>query len=382
VQAVNKAIREEVLSPPERVLVSAGPSNLDPRVARAMTLPMLSHLDPAFWEVMDSTADLIRRVFRTENETTLLLPATGMSGMETLFANLTEPGDKALIGYSGHFGSLMVEVASRLGAEVTEIQGPLGGAIDEDEFVAALNADDYAVAATVHAETSTGASQPVEKIAAACRERDTLFLLDTVTSLGGMDVRIDDWGVDASYSGTQKCLSIPPGGSPVTFSERAMQKIRNRRQKTYSYYLDILELTRYWGGGDTRSYHHTAPIPIVYAAHEGLRILLEGEGLEKTFERHRRCSDLLLEGIEPLGFKRFSDPEVSLPMITTVTVPEDQDANELRSRLRSEWNVEVDGGIGQTAGKILRIGLKGYSSSIRNSAYVTQALRTLTTQSS
>jgi alanine-glyoxylate transaminase/serine-glyoxylate transaminase/serine-pyruvate transaminase len=326
---------------------------------------------------MDSTADLLRQVFKTENETTLLLPATGMAGMETLFANLIEPGDKALIGYSGHFGSLMVEVASRLGAEVTEIQGPLGGAIDEDEFIAALNADDFAVAATVHAETSTGASQPIERIGAACQERDTLFLLDAVTSLGGMDVRIDDWGVDACYSGTQKCLSIPPGGSPVTFSERAMQKIRNRREKTYSYYMDILELTRYWGGGDSRSYHHTSPIPLVYAAHEGLSVLLE-EGLEKTFERHRQCSELLLEGIQPLGFKQFSEPEVSLPMITTVTVPEGQDANELRSRLRSEWNIEVDGGIGQTAGKILRIGLKGYSASIRNAAYVTQALRIMT----
>jgi len=378
VETVNKAMMEEMLSTPDRVLVSAGPSNLDPRVTRAMTLPMLSHLDPAFWEVMDSTAGLLRRVFRTENETTLLLPATGMAGMETLFANLIEPGDKALIGYSGYFGSLMVEVASRLGAEVTEIQGPIGGAIDEDEFIAALNAGDYAVAATVHAETSTGASQPVEKIAAACQERDTLFLLDAVTSLGGMDVRVDDWGVDACYSGTQKCLSIPPGGAPITFNERAMRKMRNRRHKTYSYYLDILELTRYWGGGASRSYHHTAPIPLVYATHEALRILLE-EGLEKTFERHRRCSELLLEGIEPLGFKQFSEPEVSLPMITTVTVPEIQDAGELRSRLRSEWNIEVDGGIGQTAGKILRIGLKGYSASVRNAAYVTQALRTMTT---
>lgn len=377
-ETVNKNMMEEMLSTPDRVLVSAGPCNLDPRVARSMIMPMLSHLDPAFWEIMDSTADLLRRVFKTDNETTLLLPASGMAGMETLFANLIEPGDKALIGYSGFFGSLMVEVASRLGAEVTEIQGPVGGAIDEDEFIAALDADDYAVAATVHAETSTGASQPIEKIGAACQERDTLFLLDAVTSLGGMDVRIDEWGVDACYSGTQKCLSIPPGGAPITFSERAMRKIHNRKQKTYSYYLDILELMRYWGGGDTRSYHHTAPIPLVYATHEALRVLLE-EGLEKTFERHRQCSELLLEGIEPLGFTQFSEPEVSLPMITTVNVPEGQNANELRSRLRSEWNIEVDGGIGQTAGKILRIGLKGYSASTRNAAFVTQALRSMTT---
>ena len=373
-ETINKATMEKMLSTPNRVLVSAGPGNLDPRVERALTLPLLSHLDPTFWEIMDSTADLLRQVFRTENEATLLLPATGMAGMETLFANLIEPGDKALIGHSGHFGSLMVEVASRQGAEVTEIRGPEDGAIDEEEFIEKLDSDNFAVAATVHAETATGTFQPVQKIAAACQERDTLFLMDAVTSLGGMDVRIDDWGVDACYSGTQKCLSIPPGGSPMTFGERAMRKVHNRKHKPHSYYLDIQELMRYWTGGSTKSYHHTAAVPLVYATHEALRVLLE-EGLENAFERHRRCSKLLLEGIEPLGFKPFAQPEYRLPMITAVTMPEGLNAKDVRIRLREEWNIETDLGLGESAEKILRIGLKGYSAQPRNVAYVTLALR-------
>lgn len=375
-ETINKATMEEMLSTPDRVLLGAGPCNPDPRVARALTLPLLSHLDPTFWEIMDSTADLLRRVFRTGNETTLLLPATGMAGMETMFANLIEPGDKALIGHSGHFGSLMVEVASRQGAEVTEIRGPEGGAIDEDEFIEKLDSDDFAIAATVHAETATGAFQPVQKIAAACQERDTLFLMDAVTSLGGMEVRIDDWGVDACYSGTQKCLAIPPGGSPITFGERAMRKVRDRKQRPYSYYFDIQELMRYWGGGMEKSYHHTAAVPLVYATHEALRILLE-EGLEKTFERHRWCSELLLAGIEPLGFSPFAQPEYRLPMITAVTMPEGLNAKDVRVRLREEWNIDVDLGFGETAEKIVRIGLKGYSASPRNAAYVTLALRSI-----
>ena len=296
--------------------------------------------------------------------------------METMFANLIEPGDKALIGHSGHFGSLMVEVASRQGAEVTEIQGPEDGAIDEEEFIEKLDSDDFAVAATVHAETATGTFQPVQKIAAACQERDTLFLMDAVTSLGGMDVRVDEWGVDACYSGTQKCLSIPSGGSPITFSERAMRKVRNRKQKPCTYYFDIQELMRYWSGGMEKSYHHTAAIPLVYATHEALRVLLE-EGLENAFERHIQCSKLLLEDIKPLGFKPFAQPEYRLPMITAVTMPEGLNAKDVRTRLREEWNIETDLGLGEMAEKILRIGLKGYSAQPRNAAYVTLALSTM-----
>jgi alanine-glyoxylate transaminase / serine-glyoxylate transaminase / serine-pyruvate transaminase len=375
-EILNKSTMEEMLSTPNRLLVGAGPGNLDPRVARALTLPLLSHLDPSFWEIMDSTADLLRQVFKTENEATLLLPATGMAGMETMFANLIEPGDKALIGHSGHFGSLMVEVASRQGAEVSEIQGPEDGAIDEEEFIEKLDSDDFAVAATVHAETATGTFQPVQKIAAACQERDTLFLMDAVTSLGGMDVRVDEWGVDACYSGTQKCLSIPSGGSPITFSERAMRKVRNRKQKPCTYYFDIQELMRYWSGGMEKSYHHTAAIPLVYATHEALRVLLE-EGLENAFERHIQCSKLLLEEIKPLGFRPFAQPEYRLPMITAVTMPEGLNAKDVRTRLREEWNIETDLGLGEIAEKILRIGLKGYSAQPRNAAYVTLALSTM-----
>lgn len=364
---------EEVLNVPDRVLLSAGPSNLPPRVTRALSLPMLSHLDPEFMDIMTATSDLLRQVFRTSNEATLLIPGTGSAGMEAAFANVVEPGDRVLVAVSGYFGARMVEVATRLGAVVTQVKGPTGGAVDEEEFIKALNSDDFKVAAAVHAETSTGAMQPVEKIGAACREQETLLLVDTVTSLGGMDVRVDDWGIDVCYSGSQKCLSIPPGVSPITFSEKAMSKVRSRSQKTYSYYLDVLELLRYW---EDRTYHHTASIPLLYASFEALNIILE-EGLEARFERHRNLSERLIREITPIGFKPFVEPELRLPMISCVLLPSGWDDLQMRTRLRREWNIEVDGGLGETAGKVWRIGLKGHSATARNLAYIVWALREL-----
>lgn len=364
---------EEVLNVPDRVLLSAGPSNLPPRVTRALSLPMLSHLDPEFMDIMSATSDLLRQVFQTSNEATLLIPGTGSAGMEAAFANVVEPGDRVLVAVSGYFGARMVEVATRLGGVVTQVKGPIGGAVDEEEFIKALNSDDFKVAAAVHAETSTGAMQPVEKIGAACREQETLLLVDTVTSLGGMDVRVDDWGIDVCYSGSQKCLSIPPGVSPITFSEKAMRKVRNRSQKTYSYYLDVLELLRYW---EDRTYHHTASIPLLYASFEALNIILE-EGLEARFERHRNLSERLIREITPLGFKPFVEPELRLTMISCVLLPPDWDDLQMRTRLRREWNIEVDGGLGETAGKVWRIGLKGHSATARNLAYIVWALREL-----
>ena len=369
---VEKVAVTKALDPPKRTLLSAGPSNLHPRVVRALSLPLLGHLAPEVTETMMEISGMLRQVFRTRNEATILVSGTGSAGMEAAFANVVEPGDKVLVAISGYFGARMVEVASRLGATVTEVRGPLGGAVDEEEFIRVLESDDFKVAAAVHAETSTGARQPVERIGAACRERQTLFLLDTVTSLAGMDVRVDDWGVDVCYSGSQKCLSIPPGVAPLTFSEKAMEAVLNRREKPYSYYLDLRELLRYWG--KDRGYHHTASVPLFYASHEGLRLILE-EGLEARFERHRTLSEKLVQRVAPLGFEPFVAPELRLPMITSLLLPPGWDDLAMRTRLREEWLIEVDGGLGETAGKLWRVGLKGHSATERNLDYLLEALR-------
>src|SRR3954463_1236233 len=283
---------------PQRVLMGPGPSDVPPRVLEALARPTIGHLDPVFLKIMDEIRAGLRQVFRTKNEMTLAVSGTGSAGMETLFANLVEPGDKVLVCVNGVFGGRMVDVAERCGAVVERIEAPWGTAFDQDVVIDAIKRTKPKAVAIVHAETSTGVHHPVDKIGPAAHAAGALFLLDCVTSLGGLPVEIDGWEVDAAYSGTQKCLSCPPGLSPVTLSQRAVDRIDARKKKVQSWYLDLSMVRQYWGS--ERFYHHTAPINMLYALHEALTIALE-EGLEPRFARHRRAHEMLRAGLKELG---------------------------------------------------------------------------------
>src|SRR5947209_17120947 len=272
------------LSIPQRVLLGPGPSDVPPRVLQAMAQPTIGHLDPVFLRLMDEVQAGRKQVFQTQNEMTLAVSGTGSAGMETAFVNLVEPGDRVLIGVNGVFGGRMVDVAQRCGAEVQTIEAPWGQTIDQDRMIEAIRKHKPKIVAIVHAETSTGVHQPLDRLGAAAHENGALLLIDCVTSLGGLPVEIDLWGVDAAYSGTQKCLSCPPGLSPLTLSSRAVEKIQSRKTKVQSWYLDITMVRQYWG--QERAYHHTAPINMLYALRESLAIVLE-EGLEQRFARHK-----------------------------------------------------------------------------------------------
>src|SRR2546423_1552138 len=304
---------------PQRVLLGPGPSDVPPRVLEALARPTIGHLDPVFLKIMDEIRTDLRRVFRTQNEMTLAVSGTGSAGMETVFVNLVEPGDKVLIGVNGVFGTRMTDVARRCGAEVQTVEAPWGQSIDQAEFIRALQREKPKVAAIVHAETSTGVHQPVEKIGPAAREAGALFLLDCVTSLAGAPVEIDGWGVDAAYSGTQKCLSCPPGLSPVTLGPRAVERLEKRKREVQSWYLDLTMVRQYWG--QERFYHHTAPINMLYALHEAVAMVLE-EGLEARWRRHREMHELLRAGLKELGIGYVSQEGHHLPMLNAVKIPD------------------------------------------------------------
>jgi alanine-glyoxylate transaminase/serine-glyoxylate transaminase/serine-pyruvate transaminase len=357
---------------PQRTLLGPGPSDTPPRVLEALARPTIGHLDPVFLQLMDDIRAKLKEVFRTKNEMTMAMSGTGSAGMETLFANLVEPGDKVLIGVNGVFGGRMVDVAGRCGATVENIEVPWGQVFDQNEVIKAIERTKPKIVALVHAETSTGAHQPVDRIGQAARDHGALFLLDCVTSLGGAPVEIDKWQVDAAYSGTQKCLSCPPGLSPVTFSARAMDKLAARKQKVQSWYLDLSMIKNYWG--QERAYHHTAPINMLYGLHEALSIVLE-EGLEARFARHRAMHELLKSRLAELGITYASDPAHSLPMLNAVTVAQGVDDAAVRKRLLEEYGIEIGAGLGAFKGKVWRIGLMGHSSSKRNVMLVVSALR-------
>lgn len=302
-------------------------------------------------------------VFKTKNELTFAISATGSAGMEACFVNLLEPGDEAVVCVSGVFGNRMSDIVERCGAKLIRVDAPWGQAIDPDKVKSALSSCKPKLVAIVHAETSTGVLQPLEKISRMTREAGALFLVDAVTSLGGTDVRVDDWGIDAIYSGTQKCLSAPPGLSPVSFSPRAVEAMENRKTKVQSWYLDVSMIRQYWGG--ERAYHHTAPITSIYSLHEALRIVLE-EGLEARFDRHRRHHELLKTSLENLGLKFVVEEGLRLPMLNSVTIPEGVDDKSTRRRLLDEYNIEIGGGLGDFAGKVWRIGLMGHSCTANN----------------
>ena len=351
-----------------------GPSNVAPSVLQALSMPLLGHLDPVFVKMMDEIKGMLRQVLLTKNAMTFPVSGTGSAGMEFCFVNLVEPGDEVVIGVNGVFGGRMVDVAERCGARVTKVEATWGQIIEPKQIAEAVRGRKPKVVAVVHAETSTGALTPVEEIAKIARESGALFLLDTVTSLGGCPVRLDDWGVDAVYSGTQKCLSCPPGLSPVSLSARALEAARNRKQKVQSWYLDVNLLASYWG--EERVYHHTAPISMNYALHEALRLVLQ-EGLENRWKRHEKNHELLKSGLKDLGLGIASQEGHQLWQLNAVTVPEGSDEAAVRKALLAEYNIEVGAGLGPLKGKIWRIGLMGETSSEANVKLVLDALRKL-----
>ena len=336
-----------------------GPSDVHHRVLRAMATPVIGHLDPQFIVIMDELKDMLRQLFKTQNDLTFAVSATGSAGMETCFVNLLEPGDEALVCVNGVFGNRMSDIVERCGAKLTRVDAPWGQPVDPAAVKSALDTCKPKVVAIVHAETSTGVLQPLEEIGAMARDAGALFLVDTVTSLGGTDVRMDEWGIDAIYSGPQKCISAPPGLSPVSFSPRALEAMDKRTTKVQSWYLDLSMLRKYWDGAK-RAYHHTAPISMVYALHEALRIIHE-EGLEERFKRHRRNHELLKNGLEELGFEFLVAPEYRLPMLNAVKIPEGVDEASVRMKLLEIYNIEIGAGLGDFAGKVWRIGLMGTS---------------------
>ena len=362
------------LTPPTRILMGPGPSNVHARVLKAMATPLLGHLDPCFLGIMDEVRAMLRLALRTTNELTFAVSATGSAGMEACLVNLLEPGDEAVVCVNGVFGNRMCDIVERCGAKAIRVEAPWGEAIDPQRVQDALSTLRPKLLAIVHAETSTGVHQPLEAIGRLAHEADALFVVDAVTSLGGVDVRVDDWGIDAIYSGTQKCLSAPPGLSPVSFGPRALEAMDRRKTKVQSWYLDVGMLRQYWGA--ERAYHHTAPISSIYALHEALRIVLT-EGLEARFARHQTCHALLKTGLEALGFSFVVEPDIRLPMLNAVKLPEGVEDAPVRRRLLDEFNIEVGGGLGQFAGKVWRIGLMGESCNANNVGALLAALGTI-----
>lgn len=346
-------------SPTERLLLGPGPSNVSARVREAMARPLLGHLDPAFLDILDEVQRQLAALFGVSSGLTLPISATGSAGMEACLVNLLEPGDRIVTGVAGVFGTRMSEVASRAGAEVTPVETDWGTILDPGPMIEAIERTRPKVVAFVHAETSTGVHQPVEAIAAAAREVGALVVLDCVTSLGGLPIDLSRWQVDAAYSGTQKCLSVPPGLSPVHFSERALESVRARRVPVQSWFLDISLLAGYYGG--ERVYHHTAPVSAIFGLAEGLKLIAE-EGLDKRAARHREAADALVSGLAEFGFEPLVAAAHRLPMLTSVLLPEavvGRGEATLRARLLDRHEIEVGAGLGGLAGRIWRIGLMG-----------------------
>ena len=351
------------INPPARTLLGPGPSDVAPSVLTAMARPTLGHLDPEFLEIMDQVRSMLRSVFRTSNELTFPMSGTGSSGMETCFANLVEPGDEVLIGVNGVFGTRMVDVAQRCGATVTKVEGEWGRALTEAQFQEAAAGKSFKVVACVHAETSTGVLQDIAPVKRVADASGALLLVDCVTSLGGHELAIDEWGIDAAYSGTQKCLSCPPGLAPVTFSPRAQEVLANRKTPVQSWYLDLSMIANYWGA--ERAYHHTAPINMLYGLHEALRLVLE-EGLETRIARHAQNAAALVSGLEAMGLEPRVPAHERLTPLTAVAVPDGIDDATIRGFLLREFGVEIGGGLGPMKGNTWRIGLMGSGSSRKN----------------
>lgn len=351
------------LNPTPRILLGPGPSMVHPRVLRAMAAPLVGHLDPQFIDIMNEIQDLLRMVFQSEEAVTIPVSGTGSAGMEASLANFVEEGDPVLICVNGYFGERLTDMARRYGADVSRLEAAWGEVFTAQQVEQALQARPAKLVAIVHAETSTGALQPLDEIAEVAHRNGALLIVDAVTSLGGLPVRFDEAGIDIAYSGTQKCLSAPPGLAPVALSPRAIDALRRRESTVKNWYLDLTMVFKYWG--PERTYHHTAPISMNYALREALRLVHE-EGLEARFERHRRNAEMLWDGLSALDLTPVVPLEQRLPSLTTVRIPDGLDEGALRRRLLDEYNIEVAGGLGAFAGKVWRIGLMGYSSRPEN----------------
>lgn len=353
----------QALNPPRRILMGPGPSDTAASVLAKLGCPTVGHLDPYFLQVMNELQSMLRTVFQTQNELTLAVSGTGSAGMETCVVNLIEPGDRMIVGINGVFGGRMKDVAERAGANVLAIERPFGEVFAPEEIEAAVRKHQPKVVGLVHAETSTGARQPLEEISKIVHAAGALLLVDCVTSLGGIPVKVDEWQLDAVYSGTQKCLSCPPGLAPVTFSRRAVEAIEKRTRKVQSWYLDMAMVKNYWGS--SRAYHHTAPINMNYALHEALRLVLE-EGLEARHARHLRNHLALKAGLEAMGIEYAVADGIRLPMLNAIRIPVGADDAQVRGRLLNEFGIEIGAGLGPMKGVTWRVGLMGDTSSPRN----------------
>ncbi|WP_455208222.1 pyridoxal-phosphate-dependent aminotransferase family protein [Kaarinaea lacus] len=347
--------------PPVRTLMGPGPSDVHPRILSALARPTIGHLDPVFVTMMDEMKVLLQYAFRTKNQLTIPVSAPGSAGMETCFVNLVERGDKVIVCQNGVFGGRMKENVERIGAIPVMVEDTWGEAVDPGKLRDTLKANsDAKFVAFVHAETSTGACSDAKLLCEIARENDCLTIVDAVTSLGGIPLEVDAWGIDAIYSGTQKCLSCTPGLSPVSFSEHAIEVIKNRKQKVQSWFMDLNLVMGYWAGNGKRAYHHTAPINALYGLHEAL-VMLQEESLENAWARHKRNHHILRAGVEAMGLEFIVKQEDRLPQLNAVTVPQGVDEAVVRKRLLDEFNLEIGAGLGTLAGKVWRIGLMGYA---------------------
>jgi alanine-glyoxylate transaminase/serine-glyoxylate transaminase/serine-pyruvate transaminase len=347
----------------QRLLLGPGPSNTPQQVLAALGRPTIGHLDPEFLNIMDGVQSSLRTLFRTENPMTIPVSGTGSAGMEALLVNLIERGDRIVIAVNGVFGGRAADLASRLGAEVACVQFPWGQPVDPDEIRASLALAPTKALFFVHAETSTGVLSNAEALARVAREAGALCLMDCVTSLAGCPVEIDAWGVDAAFSGTQKCLSVPPGLTPVTLGKRAVEALERRRHPVQSWYLDLTMVGNYWG--EQRTYHHTAPINMIYALEAGLQLALD-EGLEQRFMRHRQAHEALVSGLATMGLELLPPEGSRLPMLNAIRIPDGVDEQLVRSRLLREHNIEVGAGLGELQGRIMRVGLMGHNATRDN----------------
>lgn len=362
---------------PQRTLMGPGPSDVSPRVLAALGQATIGHLDPEFIRMMDEVKELLQYAFQTKNELTIPVSAPGSAGMETCFANLVEAGDKVIVCRNGVFGARMLENVERFGGEAVMVEDDWGRAVTPAKVEAALQANpDAKIVAFVHAETSTGAISDAKEITRIAHAHDAMVIVDAVTSLAGSELRVDDWGIDAIYSGTQKCLSCVPGISPVSFGERAIAAIKARTTKVPSWFLDLNLVMGYWGGNAKRAYHHTAPVNDLYALHESLVILKE-EGLENAWARHAANHEKLKAGLQGLGIGYVVPEDERLPQLNSVWIPEGADDAEVRGRLLKEYNLEIGAGLGDFAGKVWRIGLMGYASRDENIELCLSALKTV-----
>jgi len=356
----------------EVLLMGPGPSCVPPEVYTALSRKTLGYLDTYLLTIMDELKEMLRLIMKTRNEVTFTLSGTGSAGMEAAFVNLVEPGDRVLIPVNGFFAARMQEVATRLGANVDILEFPWGTPVLPEVVEKKIRQEAYRIVGVIHAETSTGVRNPIAEIGALLKGKETIYVVDAVTSLGGLDIKMDDWGIDVLYSCTQKCLCCPPGLSPLSFSEKAMAKLTGRKTKVPNWYLDLSLIANYWG--KNRVYHHTTPSNMVYGLYQALLLILE-EGLEKVFQRHKENQLALVKGLEELGMKMLVEEPFRLPMLNAVRVPDGIDELAVRRRLRSEFKIEIGGGLGLLAGKVWRIGLMGYTSRKENVDRLLKALK-------